>query len=576
MNKKKLEVRSVLSSNFKGAEKNYILKENILDFKILGTYIPKLLEYLWENPKLVSEIIINCDIKDIKESLANLFMNNFYENILSGNHIENNLMYVLTLLIKDEINNLEDINDFEKFMDDNSKVGYFMDELKKKNDIKYYFKISILNLISDLESMSSVSFSLNVQEIINNILLHKVSQEQNINESDIIVFDQMKSLFINDKKELEKLVMKYLSNLTVTDIKNMNSQSHNDNPIMNDYLNNIINNAKDEHIYSNVKLLEKFQLKKDSYDKLIFIYIHKINLIKDFIDKFLSFLKNNLISLPYSVKCICKIINILIQKKFPDINFAQKNAFISQFFFKKIIMPILGNPGIELLINNFIISGFTIPNLNIINVILNKLFSGKLFKYTDSNYTPFNWYILEKIPEIIEIFSKVTDIELPSFIEDLVNDRLDKNFIYDYSQLNKDEIIMHYSVCFGFHDLKSILDGLNKVKSQIDITQYKDGLFLLKTFEILNSEKNRKTLNLLENKNNNKSYYVARKGERQKKKIFGSMVDKGKDLKREIGKEIIEIETENFYLIQDIKINSEHKELFNIKYYSKNNFNIKE
>ena len=42
-----------------------------------------------------------------------------------------------------------------------------------------------------------------------------------------------------------------------------------------------------------------------------------------------------------------------------------------QFFFQKIIKPILDNPGIELFINNFIISGYTISNLKIINDILN-------------------------------------------------------------------------------------------------------------------------------------------------------------------------------------------------------------
>ena len=501
-------------------------------------------------------------------------MNNFYENILSGNPIENNLMYVITLLIKDEINNINNIDDFAKFMDDNSKVGYFMDELRNRKDVKSYFKTSILHLISDLESISSINFSLDVEDIID-----KLNKKENLkmSVSDISAFDQIKSKFVKDKTKFNILVSKYFATLSITDIKKRISQSNSMNQDMNGYLNNILKNSKDEFGYSNIKLLEKLNLKIDLSEKILLIYISKLSLIKDFIEKFLSFLKSNLNVLPYSIKCFCKIINILIQKKFPDINVAQKNAFISQFLFKKIIKPILANPGMELLINNFIISGFTLSNLNIITEVLNKLFSGKLFKYTDSNYTPFNWYILEKIPEIIEIFSKITDIELPSFIEDLVNDRLDKNFIYDYSQLNKDEIIIHYSICFAYHDLKSILDSLNKTKSQIDITQYKDGPFLLKTFEILNSEKNRKTLNLLEQSNNNQSFFITRKIDKENKELKLTNSNKSeKELVDDIMNELIEVNYENFYLIQKININSKYKELYNINSDSKNNFKIKE
>ena len=112
INKTKLASNFILSSKLNEIEKKFILKDNLNDFSVISSYIPKLFEYLWENPKLVSEVIMNCDINDIKETLSYLFMNNFYENILSNNNIENNLMYVLTLLIKDEINNLNNINDW--------------------------------------------------------------------------------------------------------------------------------------------------------------------------------------------------------------------------------------------------------------------------------------------------------------------------------------------------------------------------------------------------------------------------------------------------------------------------------
>ena len=40
----------------------------------------------------------------MKDHLSNFICNNFYENILSANYIENNLLYLILLLLKEEIN----------------------------------------------------------------------------------------------------------------------------------------------------------------------------------------------------------------------------------------------------------------------------------------------------------------------------------------------------------------------------------------------------------------------------------------------------------------------------------------
>ena len=72
----------------------------------LNTYLPKLMYYLWEQPKIVVGVIKNADKNNLIEYLAPFLSNNFYENILSSYYIEDNLMFVLTLLLEDEINNL--------------------------------------------------------------------------------------------------------------------------------------------------------------------------------------------------------------------------------------------------------------------------------------------------------------------------------------------------------------------------------------------------------------------------------------------------------------------------------------
>ena len=88
----------------------------------LNTYFPKLMNYLWEQPKIVSFIIQNTDINYVGRYLAPLFADNFYENILSSNFMEDNLMYVITLLLEGEINKINNINQCLEFLD-NSPCG---------------------------------------------------------------------------------------------------------------------------------------------------------------------------------------------------------------------------------------------------------------------------------------------------------------------------------------------------------------------------------------------------------------------------------------------------------------------
>ena len=40
------------------------------------------MKYLWENPKIVANLLIHSKKEDIKNNMAPLIVNNFYENIL--------------------------------------------------------------------------------------------------------------------------------------------------------------------------------------------------------------------------------------------------------------------------------------------------------------------------------------------------------------------------------------------------------------------------------------------------------------------------------------------------------------
>ena len=97
----------MISKRLKNEERNFELiktKERDKIFGELNNYIKYILEFLWKNPYLISEILSNSDIKDIKKYLAHFFTINFYDNILTNNSKEEQLLIIFTLQLKREIN----------------------------------------------------------------------------------------------------------------------------------------------------------------------------------------------------------------------------------------------------------------------------------------------------------------------------------------------------------------------------------------------------------------------------------------------------------------------------------------
>ena len=578
-------------ANSSNSQKCVLIEDNE-QLKSLNNYLPNLLTYLWENPKIVSTLLLKSNINDIKMHLASLIVNNFYENILSSNYIEDNLMYVLALMLKEEINNLQDVNKPESFLN-NSPCEYLLYELRRKNDIQYFFKSVILSVIDDLEVVSSKKINLNIKEIIDTYKNYNDSNDKkenkekkeearkrkSINPDDLyrkqfdfpsnlnLNYDELKLKKITEKEKqkLDDFSEKYLATLSLNEIKRIISEDNIKDKNIKDYLNNQLINCENiqdnNNYYSNSKLIDKIYEFKSS-ESIIYCYQNDFLKIIDFIEKILSNLKRNLYLLPYSVKCLCKIIYILIEKKFPDINETQKNAFIADFFFKKLLIPILSNPGVGVLINNFIISRNTLSNIKIINEILVQFVSGKFFIDTEDNpYTPFNWYFIEKMPEIIHIFDKITKVTLPHFIEDLLNDRLDENYKYDFFKENPDEVMFHRSICYNLHEIYAILKNLDNCKDII-FNDDKSGKVFKKTFEKLYSSTNKK---LLEELINNEDVEFTQKEVKNRKSFKKNKLD-FENVRKKV----------NYYLLTSLIANDQYKELFHLQLDQTPNYTIKE
>jgi len=549
---------NILSIN-KGSE---IYRYKLLDkkedignfFGEIYTYVQSLMSYLWDNPIAVSKLIIHSKKEDLKQNLVPLIVNNFYENILSSNYIEDHLLYIICLVLKDEIDNrITGQSDYKNFLED-TPCGILLEELIMKQDVQTYFKTLIFKMVSYLEEEnSSYEINFNVKYIHNEFNktkevieaeYKKTGKKHKVIASDYFRRNNEGSIDSDLSNDGNKLfTSKYIISFSKEEYTLLLSKNQ-ENKIMNDFLSSQSQACMDNpNIFSNETLLKNvFQL-EHSKEILASYQIDFTKTIK-ILDEFLKSLFNYLYLLPYSVKCICKIIILMIRRKFKDWKIVEQNAFISKFFFHKLFSPILENPGMRALINNFIISGVTRHNLNVISFILKQLFSGKFFVdgSSESDYTPFNWYFIDKIQDVYSFFENITQVKLPPFIEKLINNELPESFVYNYFQENPEEGFFHRSICFNFKDLCVILNNMKNLKDKIFVSE--DTKYIQKSFEKL---VNKSGIAMIEKIKKNIKYEMITPADSKKKKDVKSLP-------------IL-----NFFLFSELLTNEKYKKIFSME-----------
>ena len=80
-------------------------------------------------------MLLNANNKDMSEHLSYFFCHNFYENILSPDYIEYNLLYLIALMLKEDINNIP---------------TKYVNEPNKCNSIFYFFCGLRYRIIDDI------------------------------------------------------------------------------------------------------------------------------------------------------------------------------------------------------------------------------------------------------------------------------------------------------------------------------------------------------------------------------------------------------------------------------------------
>ena len=559
--------------------------ENTPNIGELNSYLPKFMECLWKQPKIVCKLLLKANSNELKDNLSNLFCNNFYENLLSSNYTEHNLLFLIALLLKEEINPDKSNKYFEpkKCLDsflNNSACGFILEQMHKKKDIQTFFNNILIDIIQNLEISSA-----NKEFVFD---LNKIEQEIKLREKNKESLQNCPSIKNKTKDNLpyetptpEPDSEQTLSPAPTLTQETKETPTGDEEDLFNSYLSiptfeylmKFLSNHKlvNKEIIVFIKyLIEENDYKKGIYSPELFKkskgmdeslfqlildeYKNSFDIIVNIIDKLFENLVNNIYLVPYSLKCICKIIFHLIQKKYNTFNIIHQYAFMSKFIFEKLFNPIFQNPELGALINSFILSTTTIKNLEIVSKIIMNFVSGKLFKNNkeEGYFVPFNSYFLNKISNLINFYKGILNVDLPPFIDSFIKDELPENFEYNYFNENPNEVVFHRSVCFTAEDLSILLDIMDKNKKNIFINDSNEDLKILqKTFEKLTSKKCKEIINYLKNE---KDYEIIEIPIYDKNKP-----DKIKSIEQKKKKKI------KYYLISEINFNHKYQDIFSIE-----------
>ena len=573
----------MIFKNLKNDQRIYQLiedqKEKDKIFGELNTYIKFLLHYLWDKPNVVANLLSLSNSEDIKKYLAHFFANNFYENILSNNNKEDQLLLIITFLLKKEINKLNDdiknidFNNIQNIFLNETACGYIFEEFCFKKEIQSFFRIIILDLVEELElsypSQEIIFDPLEIREIL-------FSLKQCGENGDII-----KNFSSNKKDEkLEEQIKlfneKYQFGIPKEDLeKKLKENEKNQNKDMVDYIKEKISEcSNNQFLFSTETFLENinFSKKYDETDNIIYnsederqefskdilnIYQESFLETIKIIDKLLDNLLLNIHLLPHTIKSINKIISILIQKKYPSLSDYERNIFISQFLFNKLLFPIFKNPAILALINEFIISNKTKENIKKIISVLDYFISGRFFKDNkkEGMYTPFNWYFLNKMPTLLKFFEQSKEVKLPEFIEKIIDkENIDFDYNYNYFEENKEEIVCMRNICYNIDEIYYLIKNIKEHKNIIFNNENNDPNTkkIVKAFEkIVKGEK--------------KIDKIKQKIERISSKIDNNYNYKNIKRNNSLDKTEDERQTLNFFLLSDLIVNDKYSNLLNMK-----------
>ena len=426
----------------------YIKPQFIKKHKLAFISYYDIIHALYSNQQYLLFIIEKANIEQIK-IMAPLIMNNFYTNILESETIEEQVLSLIWDLLNKEIpvlNNQKESKKFEEnFLNQNSKLYYFLSELINKNDIKNYFTNVLNDVLQVMENYTSINLVFDI-----NSLKKEISIERKIN---LTVED------IQERKdERNSFYGKYIIAIKQKDLtSNMNDVQESE--IMKQYCLKQLNcyEGQDDNLFSTEIFINELFAENES-EELIDQYELNFMLIKKFInllfEKFLFFID----SIPYSIRSICKLIKMCYEQK--NKNYTSNleiEVLINKFFFQILFNKIFLNPDLLGYIHSFKISKSTKEKIKQVIVLINQMTILKFFsnKNNYSEYTTFNWYfLLDIMPNFFKFVENLTKVNFSSYIDTIIKEK--KHFPYDFFKENPNDFFYYNVICITSEQMISI------------------------------------------------------------------------------------------------------------------------
>ena len=569
--RKEFEIIRLLDKNIKNFTSEYYLEKNIESelCDTVGT-IKNLLFLIRNNCDYITKIVSLIEETDEQEkvdSLVELFCNQFYDNILIPNPEQEELLILMYKLLEEEITPMNSAS-VDEFLSDNTFLGKFISSYINKRELKVFLKMLLNPLILSIENSGLECMDISLQNINREVSKRKDERisdknfdawlreipKTNINfkkyympGNEEMNEDDVKEEKKDDTKQ-EKIVYNsdYKEELTLDKIYNKITNEKN-NDIKEIYLYQLEQIGNDPDIFTNagIKLVINDTYFQNNRQLILKKYFENFLFIKDKIDYLIQALIDRISTIPYTVRCICKVISLLMQKKFPSLPTFLRNSFIGKFIFDKCIFPVLSLENKNVM-DSRIFSQNTKRCLNVIISVLSNANRCSLYPTTtDTEKTVFNYYLFEIIPLINKFYEKVIDIELPKTLEELIAkvklkieqnidnkifhfrrknikrridptkkeieskkepEKLEEEIKYNYFKNNDDEIMHLESICFSAQDILFILSLIQKKPKLFEgLPDYK---FFSKTIERIKAEDER-LQNIVRKNGINKQFFIV-------------------------------------------------------------------
>ena len=329
-------------------------------------------------------------------------------------------------------------------------------DIYKNNKNLQFTSLQVFKGKSDLDEKAQNKY--------NKIIIDAFFQENDITKEKIIkLLDEYNNR--NDlNNNINSAMKEYLNHLLKQIDEEKEKQNQKPNNIKNNNKKSV--EKENEEIYSSSIIAKKLisGALEDNFQQLMEKMRINYYIITKTITDIINEIFKNISNFPDSIKCILKMIDVLLDKKHKKDNLSNLKIYLfkASFLIGNIIIPIIKNPNYNGIISN-IISDTTKKNLEIIYNIFDKIVTGQLFNRNNekknTSMVLYNKFIIETLPKIFEFIDNLKiDLELPDFINRLVNSIdnkkiHEKNINYNYFKQKPNESIQCQVLCFSLENI---------------------------------------------------------------------------------------------------------------------------